>query len=56
MAVVFSRTDITGSLDQYFDLKRELERLFRHRVDFVCAASVRNTVFRREFDETKKLI
>ncbi len=56
MAVVFSRTDVAGSFDQYFDFKRELERLFGRPVDLVCAASVRNSVFRQELDETKRLI
>jgi len=56
LAVVFSRKGIAGSFDQYFDFKSELEHLLQRPVDLVCAASVRNGVFRRELDETKRLI
>ena len=56
LAVVFSRKGIAGSFDQYFDFKTELEELFQRPVDLVCAASVRNSVFRRELDETKRLV
>lgn len=56
MAVVFSRTGIAGSFDQYFDFKAELEQLLGRPVDLVCAGGVRNSVFRRELDETKRLI
>jgi predicted nucleotidyltransferase len=56
LAVVFSRKGIAGSFDQYFDFKSELEQLLQRPVDLVCAASVRNGVFRRELDETKRLI
>lgn len=56
MAVVFSRSGVTGSFDQYFDFKADLERLLGRSVDLVCDASVRNSVFRRELDETKRLI
>lgn len=56
MAVVFSRSGVAGSFDQYFDLKAELEQLLGRTVDLVCAASVRNSVFRQELDETKRLI
>ncbi|MBN1510197.1 MAG: nucleotidyltransferase domain-containing protein [Sedimentisphaerales bacterium] len=56
MAVVFSRVGIAGSFDQYFDFKTELERLLGRPVDLVCIGSVRNSVFRRELDETKRLI
>jgi predicted nucleotidyltransferase len=56
MAVVFSREGVAGSFDQYFDFKAELEQLLGRSVDLVCAGSVRNSVFRRELDETKRLI
>lgn len=56
MAVVFSRSGVAGSFDQYFDFKAELEQLLGRTVDLVCAASVRNSVFRQELDETKRLI
>lgn len=56
MAVVFSRTEVSGSFDQYFDFKDDLERLLGRPVDLVCLSSVRNSIFRRELDETKRLI
>lgn len=56
MAVVFSRAGVAGSFDQYFDFKMELEQLLGRPVDLVCIASVRNSAFRRELDETKRLI
>jgi len=56
LAVVFSRKGVAGSFDQYFDFKTELEQLLRRPVDLVCAASVRNSIFQRELDETKRLI
>ncbi len=56
MAVVFSRTGVAGSFDQYFDFKTDLERLLGRPVDLVCSAGVRNSIFRRELDETKRLI
>jgi len=56
VAVVFSRAGVAGSFDQYFDFKTELEQLLGRSVDLVCMGSVRNCVFRRELDETKRLI
>lgn len=56
MAVVFSRAGVAGSFDQYFDFKAELEQLLGRSVDLVCIGSVRNSVFRQELDETKRLI
>ena len=56
LAVAFSRSGVSGSFDQYFDFKAELEQLLQRPVDLVCAASVRNTVLRREIDATKRLI
>jgi hypothetical protein len=56
LAVVFSRKGVAGSFDQYFDFKTQLERLLERPVDLVCLPSVRNSVLRRELDETKKLI
>lgn len=56
LAVVFSRGSIDGSFDRYFDFKAELEELLARPVDLVCEASIRNSVFRRELDATKRLI
>jgi predicted nucleotidyltransferase len=54
--VIFLRKGVAGSFDQYFNFKTELEQLLRRPVDLVCAASVRNSFFQRELDETKRLI
>lgn len=56
LAVVFSRNGVAGSFDQYFNFKTELEQLLQRPVDLVCSASVRNSIFQRELDETKRLI
>ena len=56
LAVVFSRNGVSGSFDQYYDFKTELENLLQRPVDLVCAVSVRNSIFRRELDDTKRLI
>lgn len=56
MAVVFSRTGVSGSFDQYFDFKADLEELLGRSVDLVCAPAIRNSVFRQELDRTKRLV
>lgn len=56
LGVVFSRNGVAASFDQYFDFKSEMEHLLGRPVDLVCLASIRNSVFRRELDETKRLI
>ena len=56
LGVVFSRNGVAGSFDQYFDFKSDLQQLLGRPVDLVCVASVRNSVLRRELDETKRLI
>ena len=56
LAVVFSRTGIAGSFDQYFDFKSEMEQLLGRSVDLVCVSSIRNRYFRQELEATKKLI
>lgn len=54
--VVFTRNGIAGSFDQYSDFKSEMEQLLARPVDLICLASIRNSVFRRELDETKRPI
>ena len=56
LAAVFLRNAVAGSFDQYFNFKAELERLFNRPVDIVCPSNIRNSVFRREIEETKRLI
>jgi len=56
LAVVFARKSVEGSFDQYFNFKATLEQLLGRPVDLLCAGSVRNSVLRRELDQTKRLI
>ncbi len=56
LAVTFSRDGVAGSFDQYFDFKSALECLLGRPIDLVCAPSIRNSILRRELDETKRLI
>lgn len=42
--------------DLFFDFMHELENLLGRPVDLVCDDSVRNTYFRKELDNTKRLI
>jgi predicted nucleotidyltransferase len=50
------RNGVAGSFDQYFDFKVELEHLLERHVDIVCPSSVRNSIFRREIEEARRLI
>lgn len=43
-----------SGLDQYFGLKWALEELFGRNVDLVCEDAVRNRIFRREMERTRK--
>ncbi len=56
LAVIFSRSGVTGSFDQYFDFKLDMEQLLSRPVDLLCANSIRNSYFHQELDATKKLI
>lgn len=56
LAVIFMRSGIAGSFDQYFNFKAELEKAFGRPVDMVCMPSVRNRIFKREIEKTKKLL
>lgn len=55
-AVIFARSGIAGSFDQYFDFKAELEKSLGRSVDIVCMSSIRNRIFQREIEKTKKLL
>jgi hypothetical protein len=56
MAEAFLRRRIAGSFDQYFDFKNDLEEGLGRSVDLVCAPAIRNSIFRREPEEAKRLI
>ncbi len=42
--------------DIFFDFMHELEALFGRRVDLVCEDAITNKYFKKQLDETKKLI
>lgn len=54
--VEFDRKGIKGSFDQYFGFKEGLEHLFGRKVDLVCRKNIRNPVFRKEVELSKKAI
>ena len=56
LAAVFLRNGVAGSFDQYFDFKAELECLLKRPVDIVCPSSIRNSILKREIEETQRLI
>jgi len=56
LAAVFLRNGVAGSFDQYFNFKAELERLLERPVDIVCPSSIRNSILKREIEETQRLI
>ena len=56
LAAVFLRNGFAGSFDQYFNFKAELELLLKRPVDIVCPSSIRNSILKREIEETQRLI
>jgi predicted nucleotidyltransferase len=56
MAVIFSRAGVTGSFDQYFDFKTELEQACNRPVTLVCYNAVRSNVLRHEINQMRKLV
>ena len=56
LAVVFSRTGIDGSFDQYFNFKFALEQLLDRPVDLVCRLLLEKKKKKKEDDEKKKII
>lgn len=42
--------------DNFFDLQFAFEDLFKRRVDLICEDAIKNSIFRKEVDATKKLI
>lgn len=42
--------------DLFFDFIHDLEALMKRKIDLVCDDSVKNPYFRKELDNTKRLI
>ncbi|NUM35897.1 MAG: nucleotidyltransferase domain-containing protein [Candidatus Brocadiae bacterium] len=54
LLVEFIRDSFSGSFDQYFGFKEELENLLKREVDLVCKNSIsKNEFFQREIESTK---
>ncbi len=56
LLVTFEPDYESGAFAQYFDFKEKLEAILGRPVDLVCYQSIRNTVFKNEVDNTKKLL
>lgn len=56
LLVTFSESYESGAFAQYFDFKEELESILGFSVDLVCYQAIRNTVFKNEVDNEKKLL
>lgn len=54
--VEFNRNGFSGSFDQYFGFKEALEKILDREVDLVCRKSLRNPVFIKEVESSKKLV
>ena len=54
--VDFDGVDLYNYADNYFDLKMSLENLFKREIDLLEDNAIRNPLFRKSVDSTKKLI
>lgn len=56
LIVDFAHIDLHGYADNYFDMKQQLEEIFKRPVDLLEEKAIRNPYLRREIDKEKKLI
>jgi len=56
LLVEFNSYAIKNYADNYLDMCYELEALLNRKVDLVTVNSVKNPIFKREIDKSKKLI
>lgn len=56
LLVDFNDIDLREYADNYFDLKAELESLFKRPVDLLEEKGIRNPYLRKQIDSEKKLI
>ena len=54
--VTFEQGYESGAFAQYFDFKENLEAILERPIDLVCYQAIRNTVFKNEVDNTKRLL
>ncbi|MCB9081713.1 MAG: nucleotidyltransferase domain-containing protein [Lewinellaceae bacterium] len=56
MVVEFLPLDPLDYVDNYFDLKFGLEKALKRKVDLLEAQALRNPIFKKVVEETKKII
>ena len=56
LIVDFVPIDLYAYADNYFDMKQQLEEIFKRPVDLLEEKAIRNPYLRREIDKEKKLI
>ncbi len=54
--VDFEENDPFKYTDLYFELKEKLEKLLKRQIDLIEERGIRNSIFRKEVDQTKVLI
>ena len=56
LLVQFDNIDILEYVDNYFDFKGKLEKLFNREIDLLEDQAIRNPIFRKILDRDKKII
>lgn len=56
LAVIFNRDSFEGSFLQFFNFKTTVEEILHRQVDLVPLGSIRNQVFLRTLNKTKRCI
>lgn len=56
LLVDFSGVDLYDYADNYFDLKKSLENLFRRQIDLIEDKALKNPYLRKSIDSTKQLV
>jgi uncharacterized protein len=56
LIVDFKGVDLIDYADNYFDLKKKLENIFKRPVDLLEDKAIRNPYLREEIEKEKKLI
>ncbi len=54
--VIFDTDEDIDIFEKYFDLKEQLEEIFKRQVDLVVDKNFRNPVFRDTLDKTRTII
>ena len=56
LVVDFEKLDLSEYADNYFDLKDQLESIFKRPVDLFEEKGIRNPFLRKQIDQEKRLI